>query len=164
MRRCLVATRLITRGPWNTYLASTPAVRYIGHSATSRPSHESPSKAHDQPKTTASQTPPSSQDGSSANQSPSVTANLPLSPLLDPKLIAARERHRRPKPAPSGELSPFSKKLQSNPYGTYPIACISHEADLHTSSSSRNANPSMQIHRREVTGVLPPQLRVADPP
>ncbi|KAG7009955.1 hypothetical protein G7Y79_00001g002270 [Physcia stellaris] len=48
---------------------------------------------------------------------PLPSATLPLSPLMDPKLTAARERHRTPKPAPSErELSAFSKKLRSNPF------------------------------------------------
>ena len=42
--------------------------------------------------------------------------NLPLSPLIDPKLIAARQRYRTRKTAP-GELSASSKKLRTNPYG-----------------------------------------------
>lgn len=45
--------------------------------------------------------------------------NLPLSPLMDPKLIAARERHRTPKPAPGKDLSEFSRKLRNNPYGEH---------------------------------------------
>lgn len=43
---------------------------------------------------------------------------LPLSPLMDPKLIAARERHRTPKPTPGPDRSAFSQKLRNNPYGT----------------------------------------------
>ena len=44
---------------------------------------------------------------------------LPLSPLMDRRLIAARSRHRIPKPQPSGPPSALSEKLQKNPYGTY---------------------------------------------
>ncbi|KAL8789253.1 MAG: hypothetical protein Q9195_006899 [Heterodermia aff. obscurata] len=35
---------------------------------------------------------------------------------MDPNLIAARQRYRTPKPAPSAELSAFSKKLERNPF------------------------------------------------
>lgn len=42
---------------------------------------------------------------------------LPLSPLMDPGLQAARNRHKTRKPEPSGELSDFQKKLSKNPYG-----------------------------------------------
>lgn len=52
-------------------------------------------------------------------QSSSPELNLPLSPLMDPKLIAARERHRNPKPAPGENQSEFSKKLRNNPYGEH---------------------------------------------
>lgn len=163
MRRCLAATRLNPSGPWTLYRASTPTVRCIGDSATSTPDYEILSDANDQPTTTASK-----QNRSTASQSdeesPSITTRLPLSPLLDPKLIAARERHRKPKPAPSGELSPFSKKLQNNPFGTHPTAYIIQETNLSTSPSSCNANPPMQIHRPKTTGVLPSQLRIAEPP
>ena len=168
MRRCHTATRLNPRGPWNLHRASIPAVRCVGNTATSIPGDETLTDADEQPTSTASQIPSLSQDGSiasqSGEQSPSLTAHLPLSPLLDPKLIAARERYRTPKPAPSGELSPFSKKLQSNPFGTKPMAYIVHEADPCISSSSRNANTPMQIHRPKTTRVLPSRLRVAEPP
>ncbi len=43
---------------------------------------------------------------------------LPLSPLLDPDLLAARHRYKLPKPEPARELSAFQKKLRNNPYGT----------------------------------------------
>jgi len=56
---------------------------------------------------------------------PPTKHKLPLSPLMDPKLIAARERHRTPKAAPSPDRSAFSQKLRNNPYGTidslYPL-------------------------------------------
>ncbi|KAL8851588.1 MAG: hypothetical protein Q9221_003520 [Calogaya cf. arnoldii] len=41
---------------------------------------------------------------------------LPLSPLLDPDLLAARHRYKLPKPESSSEPSAFQKKLQKNPY------------------------------------------------
>ena len=59
-----------------------------------------------------------SQGGVDEAQAAAERLNLPLSPLMDPKLIAARERHRLPKPAAGQELSAFTKKLRSNPYGT----------------------------------------------
>ncbi|KAL8766113.1 MAG: hypothetical protein Q9209_007011 [Squamulea sp. 1 TL-2023] len=46
----------------------------------------------------------------------SDTSQLPLSPLLDPNLLAARNRYKVPKPEPDGELSAFQKKLRKNPY------------------------------------------------
>lgn len=45
-----------------------------------------------------------------------LPAKLPLSPLMDPKLIAARQRHREPKPKLQS-LSPIEIKLRENPYG-----------------------------------------------
>ncbi|KAI4203962.1 MAG: hypothetical protein LQ348_001345 [Seirophora lacunosa] len=41
---------------------------------------------------------------------------LPLSPLIDPKLQAARNRYKARKPEPSREPSEFQKKLAKNPY------------------------------------------------
>lgn len=42
---------------------------------------------------------------------------LPLSPLMDPKLLSARERHRRPKQRPNrGNPSDLEKELLMNPY------------------------------------------------
>lgn len=47
-----------------------------------------------------------------------LPTKLPLSPLMDPNLIAARQRHREPKPKLQG-LSPMEIKLRENPYGIY---------------------------------------------
>ena len=58
---------------------------------------------------------------------PPTKFNLPLSPLMDPKLIAARERHHTPKPAASQERSAFSQKLQNNPYGRHTLRAYGKE-------------------------------------
>lgn len=42
---------------------------------------------------------------------------LPLSPLMNPSLIAARERRRSPKPLPSKYVSGYERKLLKCPYG-----------------------------------------------
>lgn len=47
-----------------------------------------------------------------------LPTKLPLSPLMDSKLIAARQRHREPKPKLQG-VSPMEIKLRENPYGIY---------------------------------------------
>lgn len=47
-----------------------------------------------------------------------LPTKLPLSPLMDPNLIAARQRHREPKPKLQS-LSPMETKLRGNPYGIY---------------------------------------------
>lgn len=43
--------------------------------------------------------------------------NLPISPLMDPKVIAARERRNMTKWRPCERQSAYNKKLSSNPYG-----------------------------------------------
>ena len=68
---------------------------------------------------------PEKRQSSSSDETPShVTKwterdrlNLPLSPLMDSKLISARQRHRTQKPKPDRERSVFQNKLLSNPYG-----------------------------------------------
>ncbi|KAL8733801.1 MAG: hypothetical protein Q9181_003449 [Wetmoreana brouardii] len=45
-----------------------------------------------------------------------ATSPLPLSPLMDSNLQAARNRYKTCKPEPSGEPSEFQKKLWKNPY------------------------------------------------
>ena len=52
------------------------------------------------------------------------TRTLPLPPALDPRVLAARKRHKQPKEAkPSdAELTPFQKELKLNPWGTHSIA------------------------------------------
>ena len=52
------------------------------------------------------------------------THGLPLSPLMDPKLIAARNRYRTPKPQPSGTPSALTERLQKNPYGRSFFVCL----------------------------------------
>lgn len=47
-----------------------------------------------------------------------LPTKLPLSPLMNPNLIAARQRHREPKPKLQS-LSPMEIKLRGNPYGIY---------------------------------------------
>lgn len=47
-----------------------------------------------------------------------LPTKLPLSPLMDPNLIAARQRHREPKPKLQS-LSPMEIKLRGNPYGIH---------------------------------------------
>ena len=86
--------------------------------------------------------------------------NLPLSPLMDPKLIAARERYRTPKPAPSPDRSAFSQKLRNNPYGTigplHPLRIRG--ADIQTSSRFSYPNTQLQLYRSPAARVFPPQL------
>ncbi|KAL8975640.1 MAG: hypothetical protein Q9197_000115 [Variospora fuerteventurae] len=45
-------------------------------------------------------------------------SQLPLSPLMDPKLQNARNRYKTPKPEPSREPSEFQKRLSKNPYAS----------------------------------------------
>lgn len=47
-----------------------------------------------------------------------LPTKLPLSPLMDPNLVAARQRHREPKPKLQS-LSSMEIKLRENPYGRY---------------------------------------------
>lgn len=73
------------------------------------------------------------------------THGLPLSPLMNPQLIAARNRHRAPKPQPSGPPSALRQKLQKNPYGIIPLltAIALSPANRSPSSSSSDPNPRM---------------------
>ena len=41
---------------------------------------------------------------------------LPLSPLMDPAVIAAKQKHHLPKPFPSKNPTTFQQKLSKNPY------------------------------------------------
>lgn len=62
-------------------------------------------------------------DKNEQRQPPSVPP-LPLSPLMDPQLIAARQRFRAPKPSPSGQPSAFARRLEKNAYGTRKSSCL----------------------------------------
>jgi hypothetical protein len=44
--------------------------------------------------------------------------NLPLSPLMDPIYLAAKQKHRLPKAPPSKNPTPFQQQLAKNPFGT----------------------------------------------
>lgn len=46
-----------------------------------------------------------------------TSLHLPLSPLVDRVLHAARNRYKTPKPGPTGEPSDFQRKLSKSPYG-----------------------------------------------
>jgi hypothetical protein len=49
---------------------------------------------------------------------------LPLSPVIDPVFVAARNRWKMKKALPpkQEELTPFQKKLHNNPYGEQPMS------------------------------------------
>ncbi|KAL8842662.1 MAG: hypothetical protein Q9170_000437 [Blastenia crenularia] len=51
-----------------------------------------------------------------ASKEGSARLRLPMSPLMNPDLQAARNRYKTPKPEPSGELSDFQKRLSKNIY------------------------------------------------
>lgn len=55
------------------------------------------------------------EENKSRHEKTDISHGLPLSPLMDSKLISARERHTRPKQR--GNPSDFQKKLLMNPYG-----------------------------------------------
>lgn len=80
-----------------------------------------------------------------------VTAHgLPLSPLMDPKMVAARNRYRNPKPqAKDSDKSAFSEKLKRNPYGTPHILSLSLCYDLsrHFTDSSFRLKPKPSQHQ-----------------
>ena len=46
---------------------------------------------------------------------------LPLSPLMHPRLLEARRRFTKPKPLPSMELNAFQRRISLNPYGMSPL-------------------------------------------
>ena len=106
---------------WTHNRASISAWRWIGQITPLSTRVEALSDAGDQPANARTQQEDGQeQDTSRESQLQSAlspSSKLPLSPLMDPKLIAARQRYRTPKPAPSGKLSAFSKKLERNPFG-----------------------------------------------
>lgn len=55
---------------------------------------------------------------------------LPVSPILDPLLFAARRRHKQPKAEPE-ELTPFQKELSLNPFGTLAFSTCSVDTTEH---------------------------------
>jgi hypothetical protein len=57
------------------------------------------------------------ENGVSDTQKSSARRPLPLSPLMDPSYLAAKQKHRLPKAAPSKEPTPFQQQLAKNPYG-----------------------------------------------
>jgi hypothetical protein len=57
------------------------------------------------------------EDGAINSYEPSTWRSLPLSPLMDPAYLAAKQKYRLPKAAPSKEPTPFQRKLAKNPYG-----------------------------------------------
>ena len=58
---------------------------------------------------------------SKPSSSPSIE-DMPLSPLMHPKLVAARRRHLEAKPLPSKDLTDFETLLAKNPFGIFVIS------------------------------------------
>lgn len=119
---CLPKIERIIQGPWLYSRATLAGRRWAGHNAVALVGVEVGPDAGEEPATTPAEAEERPEkDGPQRDpngaRSQSRNTDLLLSPLMDPKLIAARERYRTPKPAPSGELSAFSKKLRTNPYG-----------------------------------------------
>jgi hypothetical protein len=85
----------------------------------------------------------------------SSTLSLPLSPLLDPHLVAARNRHREGKPRPSGDKSPFQLKLQKNPYGIHSSCLRPRNKLTFRSPSSVHSAPDLPCHKRSSPYLLP---------
>lgn len=102
-------------------------------------------------------------EGQHGSSIPPTKHNLPLSPLMDPKLIAARERHRTPKRAPSPDRSAFSQKLRNNPYGTMNLLHLLRirASDRQTSSRLSHSSAQLQLHRPSAATLFPLELRSA---
>ena len=105
---------------------STKVVRYI---ITEAPV---PPEASEEPKL---------QDGNqhsvkqARQQEPSRT--LPLSPLMDPAMIEAREKWKKPKPVASKQKTKLQRQLEVNPYGTSFQRKPQNPISLHTELSQR---------------------------
>lgn len=93
---------------------------------------------------------------------------LPLSPLMNPKMVAARNRYRNPKPSTQdSKSSAFSEKLKRNPYG------ISHYHNLcnqllilgsFLSPDPRNPSPQRLSDRNTTPLRIPSRLHHRSPP
>jgi hypothetical protein len=57
------------------------------------------------------------ENGVIENREPLARRPLPLSPLMDPAYLAAKQKYKLPKAAPSKDLTPFRQQLAKNPYG-----------------------------------------------
>jgi len=55
---------------------------------------------------------------------------LPLSPLMHPRLLEARGRFAKAKPLPSEELNEFQRLININPYGMPPLIFTTGQSDL----------------------------------
>ena len=121
--RCFPIIRPDLRALWTQSHVPISARRCIGQINPSSTNGEATSDAENQPAILR----PQEEDGPEQDalrkpqlqSASSPSSKLPLSPLMDPNLIAARQRYRTPKPPPSGERSPFSQKLERNPYGRH---------------------------------------------
>ena len=116
--RLLFKNVTITRQSWNARASAPAQQRYLRVSARASGSTGEYPDSNSALRGTYSRT--ASTAGVSKEQSDVVldTPRLPLSPLLDPELLTARNRYKIPKPEPSGQLSTFQQKLQKNPFGT----------------------------------------------
>lgn len=126
MRRCISRVSVSSRPTWSYRVLSRStrtrsrrnerAIKQLDNTELLSLIQGSNKEAATGPDNEFKQTLPQDRDGHS--QSPPLT----LSPLAEPRLVAARARYREGKPPPSKERSPFQLKLEKNPYGTFPYS------------------------------------------
>ena len=121
------------RGRWTTLQQSHPVASLSVYSSTALRSRRAFSyyaylqiKHKSTPKSGSNQICTAKSDGTKTGymsletMSTAMDHGLPLSPLMNPKMVAARKRYRNPKPSVQDhKSSAFSEKLKRNPYGTF---------------------------------------------
>jgi len=81
------------------------------------------------------------ENGVIESRKPPARRPLPLSPLMDPAYLAAKQKYKLPKAAPSKEPTPFQQKLAKNPYGMICRLFLSTSAKLTYISAKALATP-----------------------
>jgi hypothetical protein len=88
---------------------------------------------------------------------------LPVSALFDPVTVAAREKHKQPKPLPPAEWTEFQRELAQNVYGitilSFPDRVSDKSTNRSSSSSSSDSSPTMCPHKSLLTSAFPYTFR-----
>lgn len=95
---------------------SSPRIPLDGNIATNL-DNGAPTSNTVSPANNGSDNAPEASDQNALPITRSLKPKLPLSPLMDPAYLAAKQKHRLPKAPPSKIPTAFQQQLAKNPYG-----------------------------------------------
>ena len=177
MRKCYTTRRILTLRTWDPrglrvsqqYVSRKPLAQQLSNAELLEIIHRDNGNTISTAITQTNSSDLDSQEHGSNVQTVSLLATriprLPLSPLTDPGLVAARTCHKAAKPRPSGDRSPFQLKLRNNPFGIHAlISGTMHSANSGYSQCTGDTTSIMPLNRSSIAKLLPDSLWCGDTP